>query len=80
MNKAIIDLSEPLLTDEAKQGMEDECYAPIDTSERDVKNVYRIINDEHMYNMTDESKFGNVLAPFGRIIAQEQKRYKMANN
>lgn len=80
VNKAIIDLSEPLLTDEAKQGMEDECYAPIDTSERDVKNVYRIINDEHMYNMTDESKFGNVLAPFGRIIAQEQKRYKMANN
>ena len=75
VNKAIIDLSEPLLTDEARKGMEEECYAPIDTSERNVKNVYKIFSDNHMYNLLDENKFGGILAPFSRIIAQEKKRF-----
>lgn len=75
VNKAIIDLSEPLLTEEARKSMEEECYAPIDITERDVKNVYKIFSNNHMYNLLDENKFGGILAPFSRIIAQEKKRF-----
>ena len=75
VNKAIIDLSEPLLTDEAKNTMDEECYAPIDTSDRNVKNVYAIFTENHMYNLLNENRFGDILAPFSRIISQENRRF-----
>ena len=75
VNKAIIDLSEPLLTDEAKNTMNEECYAPIDTSDRNVKNVYAIFTENHMYNLLNENRFGDILAPFSRIISQENRRF-----
>ena len=75
INRKIIDLSEPLLTEEAEKGLNDVLYAPIDTTNRNVKNAYKIIDKNRMFDLTDETKFGNVLAPYGRIILMEQKRY-----
>ena len=76
INEKIIDLSTPLLTEEARMAMEDESYAPIDTSERSIKNVYRIASDNKVNEILDESKFGNILEPFARIIMQEKHRYE----
>lgn len=76
INKKIIDLSEPLLTDEARKTMEDESYAPIDTSERNIKNVYKIVGDNKINDILDEEKFGNLLEPFSRIIMMEERRFK----
>jgi 5'-3' exonuclease len=76
INKMIIDLSEPLLTKEAKSDLNDSLYVPIDTSDRDLKNVYKIIDTNKMYELTNESKFGNAFAPYSRIILMENKRYK----
>ena len=76
INEKIIDLSVPLLTDEARESMEEESYAPIDTSERSIKNVYRIVNENKVNEILDESKFGNILEPFARIVMMENKRYK----
>ena len=76
INEKIIDLSEPLLTDEAIRAMDDESYAPIDTSERDIKNIYRIVSENKVNEILDEEKFGNILAPFGRIMIMENRRYK----
>ena len=75
INEKIIDLSLPLLTDEAKRSMEDESYAPIDTSDRSIKNVYKIVNENKVNEILDESKFGNILEPFARIIMMENARY-----
>ena len=47
----------------------------IDTSERDTRNVYRIVEKNKMFDMLDEEKFGNILAPYSRIITMERKRY-----
>ena len=78
INEKIISLDKPMLTEEARKTMSDEMYAPIDTSERSVKNAYKIINDNKMYALVEENSFGNALSPFSRIILQEQKRYKNA--
>ena len=75
VNRKIIDLSEPLLTEEAKEYLDYRLYGVIDTSERDTKNVYRIVEKNKMFDMLDEEKFGNILAPYSRIITMERKRY-----
>ena len=76
INEKIIDLSSPLMTEEAKKSMNDELYAPIDTSDRNFKNIYNIVNENKMNDILDEDKFGNLLSPFNRIITMENRRFK----
>jgi 5'-3' exonuclease len=75
INRKIIDLSEPLLTDDARRELDETAYEVMDTSDRNIKNAYRIVNDYKMYDMIDEDKFGNIFGPYSRIIAMENKRY-----
>lgn len=76
INQKIIDLSEPLLTDEAKRELDDELYAVMDTSDRDIKNVYRIIDENNLTELTNEEKFSRIFSPFSRIIMMEKNRYE----
>lgn len=76
INQKIIDLSEPLLTDEAKESLTDELYGIMDTSDRDIKNVYKLVNEFDLTELTNEEKFSNLFSPFGRIIMMENKRFK----
>jgi 5'-3' exonuclease len=80
INQKIIDLSEPLLTDEAIETMNNELYAPIDTSDLSAKNAYEIIKDNNMNEVLDETKFGNLLEPFNRIQMMENRRWRAYNN
>jgi len=80
INQKIIDLSEPLLTDEAIETMNNELYAPIDTSELSAKNAYKIIKDNNMNEILDETKFGNLLEPFDRIQMMENRRWRAYND
>jgi 5'-3' exonuclease len=75
INEKIIDLSHPLLTDEARKTMDEEFYAPIDTDDRSIKNVYEIVSENKINEMLDEGKFSNLLEPFGRIQLTERRRY-----
>lgn len=79
INKKIIDLSEPLLTDEAIQELENTMYAPIDPEGRDIKNVYGIIQENGMNDLLDESKFGSLFGAFERIITNEKKYFSTQN-
>lgn len=76
INKKIIDLSEPMMTDEAVEELSEVLYAPIDTSDRDMKNVYRIVNENEMNQLYDEGKFGEIFSPYSRIIMMEKRRYQ----
>lgn len=76
INEKIIDLSEPIITKEAEEELSEVLYVPIDTSDRDIKNVYRIIRDNCMNRLLDEEKFGDVFSSYSRIIMMEQKRFK----
>ena len=80
INKAIIDLSEPLLTDEAKRELDNEMYGIMDTSDRDIKNVYKIINEANLTELMNENKFSNIFSPYSRIIMMEKKRFKNFKN
>ena len=80
INQKIIDLSNPLLTDEAKETMDEEFYAPIDVTDRNFKNIYNIVTENKINDILDESKFGNILEPFGRIQQMERKRYDEFRN
>ena len=75
INEKIIDLSQPLLTDEAKESLDNELYAVMDTSNRSIKNVYEIIRAYNLTELEDENKFSNLFAPFGRITMMENRRY-----
>ena len=75
INKAIIDLSDPLLTEECKKSLNDELYAPMDTSERKINNVYGIINENGMNYLQNEDNFGRIFSNFNRI-QEAEKRYK----
>ena len=75
INEKIIDLSQPLLTQEAIDTMNEESYAPIDTSDRSIKNVYEIVKENKINEILDEDKFGNMLSPYGRIIIIENRRF-----
>ena len=80
VNKAIIDLSEPMLTEEARSGMEGESYAPIDPEGRDISNVYKIIEENGMDEMSNERIFGNLFGMYERIIKSEKENAKNASN
>lgn len=78
INKKIIDLSEPLLTEEAINSMKDEMYAPLNTDDRDIKNIYNIIVENGMSDLTDEKVFGNLFGYFEKIIKTEKEFSKNA--
>ena len=80
INEKIIDLSKPMLTEEAENGLKNELYAPIDPEGRDIKNIYQIINDNGMTKLQDEKTFGNVFGAFERIIKMEKAYYEKNRN
>ena len=78
VNKKIIDLSEPLLTKEALEGLKAEMYAPLGDDDRNINNVYNIIVENGMSDLTNEKVFGNLFGFFERIIKTE-KEYFLKN-
>ena len=72
INKKIIDLSAPLLTDEAIEGLKEELYTPMTVDDRDINNIYEIIYNNEMNDMLDESKFGNLFGMYERVIIKEK--------
>lgn len=72
INKKIIDLSEPLLTEEAKNGLKEEMYAPLGDDDRNIKNIYQIVQDNGMNDLLDEKKFGSIFGMYERIIKTER--------
>lgn len=76
INKRLIDLSEPILTEEAKNGMSEEMYVPMDMEGRDIKNVYKIIETNGMSDILSPSAFGSLFGCFERIVKMEKKFYE----
>lgn len=76
INAKIIDLSNPLLTDEAKECLDNELYGVIDVDSRNIKNIYNIIRENKIEVLFDEGKFSNLFSPYSRIIAMEKKRFR----
>lgn len=71
INRQIISLEEPLLTEEARSELDEIYNAPMDPEGRSVTNVYRIVEKNGMVEIMDEKRFGDIIGRFSRIRQKE---------
>ena len=73
INRKIIDLRNPLMTDEAKELMESIMYTPIDPDGRSLENLYNIILNYDIDKLKDTTTFGNFFADYMNVMEKEKK-------
>lgn len=73
INEKIIDLHNPLMTDEAKELLDSIMYAPIDPTDRNMENLYNIIVKYDIDALKDSTTFGNFFSEFMYVIDKEKK-------
>lgn len=76
INNKIINLSEPLLSDEAKQEMDETMYSPMDTEGRSFTNLYQYILDDNITDLKETNKFSTFFVTFKPLIDKEIKRFE----
>lgn len=78
INKIIIDLQQPLLTDEAKEEVLSIINLPLNPDGRDYKNVLKMMfEDGVMYAIPGgENGYVNFLDPFIKLIKKEKTNFK----
>ena len=75
INRKIIDLSNPLMTEEAKEAMDSMMYASIDPDDRGFDNLYKIICDNGIDDLKDDDKFSSFFMEFNFLVEKEKKRF-----
>lgn len=73
INRKVIDLKNPLMTDEAKELMDAIMYAPMDSEDRSLENLYNIILKYNIEKLKDSTTFGNFFNEFVTIMEKEKK-------
>ena len=76
INKKIIDLSNPLMTDGAIEEMEGILGNPLDVTERKYKNLIKLIEEDKIPDLMGDTKFAVFFSPFKRIEEMEHKFYE----
>ena len=80
VNRKIIDLKNPLLTSSAKEEMDSIMYQPIDPEGRSFENLYDLLKEDEIFELTDGDKFGNFFLDFKRLVEKEKIFYRKNNN
>lgn len=76
INKKLVDLSEPMLTPEAKEDMDAMMYAPQDPEGRSFSNIYRLVKEDGITELYDESKFSTFFSSFKPLIKREMENFE----
>lgn len=76
INDKLINLSNPLLTEEARDELSSMMHAPLDPEGRDLSNLYRIINENGITELITEDKFSDFFSSFYKLIDNEKKIFK----
>ena len=78
INQKIIDLNNPLLTDEAGESMKNLIELPLDPEGRDYKNVLKMmLEDGVMYVLPGgENGYLNFMEPFIKLLKKEKLNFK----
>ena len=76
INRKIIDLNEPLLTQEAKDEIDSMAYAVQDPSGRSFKHLYGLVLEDKIIDLMDENHFSSFFSSFNPFISREVKRYQ----
>ena len=75
INRKLVDLSEPLLTHEAAEEMEEMMYAPQDPEGRTFANVYALVKEDGITELYNETKFSTFFSSFKPLIKRETERF-----
>lgn len=75
INTKIIDLKNPLLTNEAQDEMDSMRYAPQSIEDRSFSNLYNIIVKEKIEELIGDTRFSSFFSTFNQLIEKEKKRY-----
>ena len=75
INNKIINLSEPLLTQEAIDGINDMMYAPMDVTDRSLANLYKLVLKYGIDELVDSNRFANFFSSFNGLREKETKYY-----
>lgn len=73
VNRKIIDLKNPLMSDEAVELIKSIMYAPIDPEGRSMGNLYNILVKNGVDSMRDENYFTRFFSEFQYLINKEAK-------
>lgn len=76
INRKLIDLSHPLLTEDAEEELKNMMYAPQDPEGRSLRNLYSMVYRDDLTELRSDSSFTSFFEPFNSLINKEQKRYK----
>lgn len=76
INDKIINLLNPLLTENAKEEMDATMYAPMDPEGRSLSNLYSFILEDNITDLKNSDRFSTFFSNFKILIDKEIKRYK----
>lgn len=74
INNKIINLSSPMLTEEAIHEMDEIRYNVIDPDNRSFENLLKMVFENGLSDFYESDKFANFFSAFARIIDKEKKR------
>ena len=81
VNKRIVDLSNPMITEEGKELVQLYYRETIDPEGRGSKNLIRMMTDDGFFKFlpkTDEA-FLNFVKPFTKLTRKEKRKFKQSN-
>jgi len=78
INKELIDLSNPIISDEGKEEVEDYYRESLDPDGRGYKNLMRMMMDDGIFKYLPkrDDAWVNFLQPFMKLTRKEKKRFK----
>ena len=76
INEAIMDLKNPLMTEESIEELDNLIGAPLDFDNRSMKNVHKLMESDKIVDIIREHNMDDYLHPFKKIITREKKLIK----
>ena len=74
INRKVIDLKNPILSDEAEEIMDSMMHAPLDEEGRSLSNLYRIlVNENGIDEFKDENRFSSFFYEYKLLIDKEKR-------
>lgn len=73
INNLLVDLTNPLLTEEAINNLEPIITGSIDPQDRGIKNIYSFVKRDGLDQLITDERFTEYFLPFKRLIEREKK-------
>lgn len=74
INKLLVDLKQPMITEEAKEELNDLINGRFDTNTRNIKNVFQYMKLDGLEKTIGSTRYPEYLIPFKQLIEREIKK------